>query len=220
MQECIMDRNNQENTGKLSGKLFFIPGIPAGWILSYLGLIFFYLYFVITPLFFSHAIEFPNKDEIHYSEGVFTYREVGRKNYQMGVSSSTNTEFFSCKSSYLSPDVCEVDRIYINQLFDLLKKNNKPENVIPLQKLYQKWKGKPVIIGWFRQRYNIFSTGRIVVQVIISDEEVVSNKNVIDTIAWEKNNWFITLVISSPLFIIIAIITNRIILNRDIKNGK
>lgn len=92
--------------------------------------------------------------------------------------------------------------------------------MIPLQKLYQKWKGKPVIIGWFRQRYNIFSTGRRVVQVIISDEEVVSNKNVIDTIAWEKNNWFITLVISSPLFIIIAIITNRIILNRDIKNGK
>jgi len=218
-----MDNNTEKNTGSITKKRYFILGRPAWPLLMALICIYTLLYCFFTPLYFAYVTKFPEEDEIHYSEGLFTFKTLSRQKYQMGLITPAKNEFFSCESIYFGPHVCEVNLIYFKQI-----KDEKLGNKAKFSKqdstsiLYKRWQGKPARIAWFNQRYNIFSTDRRIVQVIIDGKEVISNKSVIRTINSEKNKLHIILyiVISSPLIFFIALLSKRIILNQDLIDGE
>jgi len=217
-----MDNNTEKNMGSTTKKRYFILGRPAVPLLQSLTFIYFCVYFLYTPLYFTHATKFPEKDEIHYSEGLFTFRPLDRHRYQMGLITPAKTEFFSCVSSYTGSNTCEVNRIYSKQIDEELGNKGKfsKQDTTPI--LYKRWQGKSARITWFTQRYNIFSTDRRIVQVIIDGKEVLSNKRVIDSINFAKGKLMLItcLVLSSPLMFFSAIMLKRIILNRDPFSGE
>lgn len=215
-----MDNCTRDNPKVITAKRYLILGRPAAKLLFCLGTGFYYLYCMLMPIFYTLENHFPAEQDIHYTEGLFTYRKSGKNNYQIGVITKSNTDFFSCKSSYPDPDLCEVDRQYHRQLEDELRKNNQRTDIILEPKIYQKWQGKPARIGWFIQKYSLFSTDRRVVQVIVDGNEVVSNENVSQHIIRSKNSWILDLIMSSPLLIITIYLTIDLILNKDIKNEK
>ena len=215
--------NNQynEKPENITEHRYLILGRPADRLLVCLGAIIYYLYCILIPIYYASAISFPTEQDIHYTEGLFTYRESGRKHYQVGVKTENNTEYFSCKSSYFGTDLCEIDRQYRTQLEEELKKNNKPTNVILEPKIYNKWQGKPAKIGWFRQKYSLFSTDRRVIQVIVDGKEVISKENVNKRIIRGNNNWIFDIIMSSPFLILTLYLTINLILNKkDIFYGK
>jgi len=217
-----MDNNTEKNTGSITKKRYFILGRPAWPLLKSLILIYFCLYFFYTPLYFTHVTKFPEKDEIHYSEGLFTFRSLSKNKYQMGLITPSKTEFFSCISSYAGSHICEVNRIYLEQIDEELGNKGKFSKENPKPILYKRWQGKPAKIAWFNQRYNIFSTGRRIVQVIIDGKEVLSYKRVKHSINFAKNKWnvILCLVISSPGMFFSTLMLKRIILNRDPFSGE
>ena len=217
-----MDNNTEKNTGSITKKGYFILGRPAGPLLIALIFIYTLLYFFFTPLYFSYVTKFPEEDEIHYSEGFFTFKPLNRQKYQMGLITPTKTEFFSCKSIYFGPHVCEVNRIHFEQIDEELGNKGKFSKPDSTPILYKRWRGKPARIAWFNQRHNFFSTERRIVQVIIDGKEVLSNKRVIRTINSRKNKLHIILsiVLLSPLIFFIALLSKRIILNQDLVDGE
>lgn len=215
-----MDNDTPKKNGTITEKRYLVFGRPAGHLFYCLVLILYYLYCMLIPILYALSTHFPAEEDIHYTEGLFTYRDKGRQYYQIGVVTGNKANYFSCRSDFMSVEICEVDRKYYKQLEHDLEKNNKPTNVALKPKLYQQWQGKPARIGWFRQRYNIFYTDKRVVQVIIDGKEVVSNNNVIKHMNWKKNTWLIDIIFSSPVLIITLLFTRQIILNKDIENGK
>jgi|GEM_PF-2045119 len=216
-----MDNQHSEKSKNITEHRYLILGRPADRLLVCLGAIIYYLYCILIPIYYASAISFPTDQDIHYTEGLFTYRESGRKHYQVGVKTENNTEFFSCKSSYFGTDLCEIDRQYRTQLEEELKKNNKPTNVILEPKIYNKWQGKPAKIGWFRQKYSLFSTDRRVIQVIVDGKEVISKENVNKRIIRGNNNWIFDIIMSSPFLILTLYLTINLIFNKkDIFYGK
>ena len=213
-----MNNNTTKKPETLAENSYLIPGRPASRLLVCLGAIIYYLYCMIIPIFYTLAVQFPEQQDIHYTEGLFTYREVARKHYHIGVITDSNTDFFSCRSSYFAPDFCEIDKKYYKQLDDELKRNNKRTNIIIEPKIYQKWQGKPAKIGWFRQRYSLFSTDERVVQVLIDGKEVVSKENVNKHIIRSKKSWIFDLIISLPLLAFTSYLTLTLILNKDNKH--
>ncbi|WP_241611068.1 hypothetical protein [Rosenbergiella epipactidis] len=217
-----MDNNTEKNTRPTTKKGYFILGRPAVPLLIALIFIYTLLYIFFTPLYFAYVAKFPKEDEIHYSEGLFTFKSLGKQKYQLGLISRTNTEFFSCKSIYFGSHLCEVNRIHKKQIDEELGNKGKfsKQDTTPI--LYKRWQGKPAKIAWFTQRYNIFSTDRRIVQVIIDGKEVLSNERVINTINSAKGNFIVILclVVSSPLMFFAALMLKRIILNRDPFSGE
>lgn len=220
-ERYIMENDTKKNPETSTTKRYLILGRPAGQLLPCMLLTFYYLYCILFPLFYSLSTHFPAEEDIHYTEGLFTYRKSGkaqRKSYQVGVRIGGNTEFFSCTSDFIGVNLCEVDRKYINEVFYDSKSINK--NKTPLATLYSQWQGKPAKIGWFKQSYNIFYTKRRVIQIIIDGKEVISKKSVADSINWKKNTWVIDVLMSSPLLIITFLYVRHTISNKDIKNEK
>ncbi|WP_241607278.1 hypothetical protein [Rosenbergiella epipactidis] len=217
-----MDNNTEKNTVSITKKRYFILGRPAWPLLKALTFIYFCLYFFYTPLYFTHITKFPEEDEIHYSEGLFTFKSLGKQKYQLGLITPTKTEFFSCISSYIGSHICEVNRIYSEQIDEELRNKGKFSNQDTTPILYKKWQGKPAKIAWFTQRYNIFSTDRRIVQVIIDGKEVLSHERVINTINSAKGKFIVILclVVSSPIMFFAALMLKRIILNRDPFSGE
>lgn len=219
-EKVIMDNSTGKNPKVITGKRYLILGRPAGQLLFCLAAIVYYLYCVPVPIFYVLETHFPEKQDIHYTEGLFIYREVGRKNYQVGLRTNNGNEFFSCKPYYPAPDLCEVDRQHYKKLEDELKRNDKNTNIVIEPKLYQQWKNKPARIGWFTQRYNLFSSDRRVVQLIIDGNEIVSNENVNKRIKRNHNDWYFSVIVSSPMLIIILYLIRNLILNNEIKDEK
>ncbi|WP_241607279.1 hypothetical protein [Rosenbergiella epipactidis] len=217
-----MDNNIEKNTGSTTKKRYFILGRPAGPLLIALIFIYTFIYFLYTPLYFAYVAKFPEKDEIHYSEGLFTFRPLDRQRFQFGLITPAKTEFFSCKSIHFSSHICEVNRIHFEQINEELGNKGKFSRKDPTPVLYKRWQGKPARIAWFNQRYNLFSTERRIVQIIIDGKEVLSNERVIDSINYQKDKWyFITfIVVSSPLIFLIALLSKRIILNQNLVDGE
>ncbi|KGD75295.1 hypothetical protein HA49_08705 [Tatumella morbirosei] len=213
-----MNNQHSEKPKNITEHRYLILDRPAGHVLFCLITIFYCVYCVLTPIFYALATDFPEEKDIHYSEGLFTYRDAVNKNYQIGVRTGSSTEFFSCKSSYLSPNLCEIDRKYYDKLKEHLKKNNKRTNVILEPKLYQQWQDKPAIISWFWQRYSIFGIDKKVIRVIIDGEEVVSGENVRKTIISNHDDWWINIAMSLPFILFTFVITRQVILNKEIKN--
>jgi len=217
-----MDNNTEKNTGSTTKKRYFVLGRPAVPLLQSLTFIYFCVYFFYTPLYFNYITKFPKEDEIHYSEGLFTFKSLSKNKYQMGLITPAKTEFFSCLSSYTDSHLCEVNRIHFDQINEELGNKGKFSRKDPTPVLYKRWQGKPAKIAWFTQRYNIFSTDRRIVQVIIDGKEVLSHERVINTINDEKSKFIVILclVVSSPLMFFSAIMLKRIILNRDPFSGE
>ncbi|WP_241640831.1 hypothetical protein [Rosenbergiella epipactidis] len=71
-----MDNNTEKNTGSITKKRYFILGRPAVPLLIALIFIYTLLYIFFTPLYFAYVAKFPKEDEIHYSEGLFTFRPL------------------------------------------------------------------------------------------------------------------------------------------------
>ncbi|WP_241640830.1 hypothetical protein [Rosenbergiella epipactidis] len=140
----------------------------------------------------------------------------------MGLITPAKTEFFSCKTIYTGSHLCEVNRIHKKQIDEELGNKGKFSRQDTTPILYKRWQGKPARIAWFTQRYNIFSTDRRIVQVIIDGKEVLSNKRVIDSINFAKGKLMVItcLVLSSPLMFFSSIMLKRIILNRDPFSGE
>ena len=215
-----MNNQHSEKSKNITEHRYLILGRPIGLLLLCLAAIVNYVYSILIPVFYILATQFPTDKDIHYTEGVFTYREVGRKYYQIGVKTGRETEFFSCKQNYLGPHFCEIEKIYYDQLTEYLEKNNKRTNIDLKPKLYQQWQGKPAKIGWFSQRYSLLSIRRRVVQVIVDGKEVVKNESVKNIINKRKKNWFIDLIVSLPFLIGIAYLTTVLISNKGTNDEK
>ncbi|WP_241629038.1 hypothetical protein [Rosenbergiella epipactidis] len=217
-----MDNNTEKNTVSITKKRYFILGRPAGPLLIALIFIYTLLYIFFTPLYFAYVAKFPEEDEIHYSEGLFTFKSLGKQKYQLGLITPTKTEFFSCISSYIGSHICEVNRIYSEQIDEELGNKGKFSKQDSTPILYKRWQGKPAKFAWFTQRYNIFSTDRRIVQVIIDGKEVLSHERVINTINSAKGKFIVILclVVSSPIMFFAALMLKRIILNRDPFSGE
>lgn len=213
-----MNNNTTKKPETHAENSYLILGRLAGRLLVFLGAIIYYLNCILIHIFYTLAVQFPEQQDIHYTEGLFTYREVARKHYQIGVITDSNTDFFSCRSSYFAPDFCEIDKKHYKQLDDELKRNNKRTNIIFEPKIYQKWQGKQAKIGWFRQRYSLFSTDKRVVQVLIDGKEVVSKENVNKHIIRSKKSWIFDLIMSFPLLAFTSYLTLTLILNKDNKH--
>ena len=217
-----MDNNTEKNTRSTTKKGCFILGRPAVPLLIALIFIYTFIYFLYTPLYFAYVAKFPEKDEIHYSEGLFTFRPLDRQRYQLGLITPAKTEFFSCKSIYFGSHLCEVNRIHLEQMDEELGNKGKFSKQDTRTILFKRWQGKPARFAWFTQRYNIFSTERRIVQIIIDGKEVLSNKRVIDSINYQKDKWYfiIYIVVSSPLTLLIVLLSKRIILNQNLVDGE
>lgn len=215
-----MENRIRKNPKAITGKQYLILGRPAGHVFFCLIAIFNCLYCIITPLFYGLETNFPAEQDIHYSEGLFTYRKAVGKNYQIGVRTDSNTEFFSCKSSYLGPNLCEIDRKYYKQLETELEKNNKRTNIVLAPILYQQWQGKSAKVGWFWQQYSLFGIERRVIQVIVDGKEVVPKENVKKSIISNKDDLAFDIAMSLPIILFTFIITRQVVLNKDNKNER
>ncbi len=198
-----MNNNNTKNPENITKHNYLILGRPASQLFFCLGAFIYYLYCAIIPIAYGLETNFPAEQDIHYSEGLFTYREAAGRSYQVGIKTESNTEFFSCKSNYLGRDICEIDIKYYNALTEDLERKNKRTNVVLAPILYKQWQEKPARIGWFWQKYSLFSTGKRVVQVIVDGKEVVPNENIKKDIARIKNGWIFDIAITSPILMVI-----------------
>ena len=208
-----MENRIRKNPKAITGKQYLILGRPAGLLLLCLAAIFNYIYSMLIPVFYVLAIQLPTEQDIHYTEGLFTYREVGRKYYQIGVKTGKDTEFFSCKQNYLGPHLCEIDKNYYSQIIEDLEKKHKKTNVDLKHKLYEQWQGKPARIGWFSQNYSFLSTKRRVIQATVDGKEVVKIESVKKIINKRKDTWFVDIIISLPFLAGIIYLTSVLILN-------
>ena len=150
----------------------------------YTAIILFTMVGSIPRLYSIFIVEFPASQDIHYTQGVFTYKKEGKRGYYPLLKQGREKIAFSCKAGEGSNHLCDIS-----------------------YEQFREWQGKNAEIAWFWQPMMPFVKSKRMIQLKIEGEVKVSPQEVKRYIDIIKKGWHIDFVIwmfFTALFIFIV----------------
>ena len=150
----------------------------------YTAIILFMMVISIPRLYSIFIVEFPAPQDIHYTQGVFTYKKEGKRGYYPLLKQGKEKIAFSCKAGEGSNHSCDIT-----------------------YEQFREWQGKSAEIAWFWQPMMPFVKSKRMVQLKIEGEVKVAPESVKRFIDIVKDSWlrsFLGWAFFTALFIFIV----------------
>ena len=121
----------------------------------YTAIILFMMVGSIPRLYSIFIVEFPAPQDIHYTQGVFTYKKEGKRGYYPRLEQGKEKIAFSCKASEGSDHLCGIT-----------------------YEQFREWQGKIAEIAWFWQPMMPFVKSKRMIQLKIEGEVKVAPETI------------------------------------------
>ena len=150
----------------------------------YTAIILFMMVGSIPRLYSLFIVDFPAPQDIHYTQGVLTYKKEGKRGYYPLLKKGREKIAFSCKAGEGSNHLCDIS-----------------------YEQFREWQGKSAEIAWFWQPMMPFVKSKRMIQLKIDGEVKVTFESMKRRMDLNQESWhvdFFIWIFFTALFIFIV----------------